>query len=61
MNRNYEPTSNRARARAAFAAVAVTITVALGVFIDTLAFHYGPDGTLAAAKAPVVVAAADRR
>ena len=50
MNRNYEPTSNRARA--AFAAVAVTITVALGVFIDTLAFHYGPDGTLAAAKAP---------
>ncbi len=55
MNRNYEPTSNRARA--AFAAVAVTITVALGVFIDTLAFQYGPEGTLAAAKAPAVVVA----
>ena len=50
MNRNYEPTSNRARA--VFAVVAVTITVALGVFIDTLAFQYGPEGTLAAAKAP---------
>jgi hypothetical protein len=59
MNRNYEPTSNRARA--VFAALALTITVALGAFIDTLAFEYGPDGTLAAAKAPVVVAAADRR
>ena len=59
MNRNYEPTSNRARA--VFAVVAVTITVALGVFIDTLAFQYGPEGTLAAAKAPVIVAAADRR
>jgi len=59
MNRNYEPTSNRARA--AFAAAALTITVVMGVFIDTLAFHYGPDGTLAAAKTPVVVAAADRR
>ena len=59
MNRNYNPTSNRARA--VFAAVALTITVALGAFIDTLAFQYGPDGTLAAAKAPVVVAAADRR
>ena len=59
MNRNYEPTSNRARA--VFAALALTITVALGAFIDTLAFEYGPEGTLAAAKAPVVVAAADRR
>ena len=59
MNRTYNPTSSRARA--AFAAVALTITVALGAFIDTLAFQYGPDGTLAAGKAPVVVAAADRR
>ncbi|MBK9116000.1 MAG: hypothetical protein IPM22_10225 [Betaproteobacteria bacterium] len=59
MNRNYQPTSNRARA--AFAVVALTITVALGAFIDTLAFQYGPDGTLAAGKTPVVVAAADRR
>ena len=59
MNRNYNPTSNRARA--VFAAVALTITVALGAFIDTLAFQYGPEGTLAAGKAPVVVAAAERR
>ena len=55
MNRSYEPTSKRARA--AFAVVAMTITVALGVFIDTLAFQYGPEGTLAAAKAPGVVVA----
>ncbi len=59
MNRNYEPTSSRARA--AFAVVALTITVGLGAFIDALAFEYGPEGALAAAKAPVVVAAADRR
>ena len=58
MNRNYEPTSNRARA--VFAALALTITVALGAFIDTLAFEYGPEGTLASAGAPVLVAAADR-
>lgn len=55
MNRTYNPTSSRARA--AFAAAALTITVALGAFIDTLAFHYGPDGTVTAA-APVVVAQA---
>ena len=59
MNRNYNPTSNRARA--AFATVALTITVALGVFIDTLAFRYGPDGTTAAQSAPIVVAQADVR
>ena len=59
MNRNYNPTSNRARA--AFAAVALTITVALGVFIDSLAFQYGPEGTQAAARTTVVVAAANRR
>lgn len=56
MNRTYNPTSSRARA--AFAAVALTITVALGAFIDTLAFHYGPDGTVEAQAAPVVVAQA---
>jgi len=54
MNRNYEPTSNRARA--AFAVVALTITVALGAFIDTLASHYGPDGAVAARPAAVAVA-----
>ena len=58
MNRNYEPTSKRART--VFAALALTITVALGAFIDTLAFHYGPDGTLAARPAAIVVAQAAR-
>ncbi len=56
MNRSYDPTSNRARA--AFAALALTITVALGAFIDTLAYHYGPDATLAAQPAALVVAQA---
>ena len=56
MNRNYEPTSKRARA--AFAALALTITVALGVFIDTLAFEYGPEGMLAVRPAAIVVAQA---
>ena len=58
MIRDYSPTSNRARA--AFAVLALTITVALGVFVDTLAYHYGPDGTVTAQSAPVVVAAASR-
>ena len=56
MNRNYEPTSKRART--VFAALALTITVALGVFIDTLALQYGPEGTLAARPAAIVVAQA---
>ena len=56
MNRNYEPTSKRART--VFAALALTITVALGFFIDTLAFQYGPEGTLAARPAAIVVAQA---
>ena len=56
MNRSYEPTSNRTRA--AIAALALTVTVALGTFIDTLAFHYGPEGTVTAHAAPVQVAQA---
>ncbi|MFO1315515.1 MAG: hypothetical protein U1F58_07905 [Burkholderiales bacterium] len=56
MNRKFRPTSNLLRS--AFAAVALTITVALGVFIDTLAYGYGPEGTLAARPAAIVVAQA---
>ena len=56
MNRNYNPTSHRARA--AFAVLALTVTVALGAFVDTLAYHYGPDGTVTAQSAPIVVAQA---
>jgi len=56
MNRDYHPTSNRARA--VFAVLALTVTVALGAFVDTLAYHYGPDGTVTAQSAPIVVAQA---
>lgn len=54
MSRTYNPTSSRARS--AIAAIALTITVALGTFIDTLAFHYGPEGAVAARSVAVVVA-----
>lgn len=57
MNRQYNPTSNLARS--AFVAIALTITVALGAFIDTLAYHLGPDGAVAAQQTAVVVARAE--
>jgi len=56
MHHRYKPTS--LRLRAAFAAAALTITVTIGVFIDTLACHYGRGDTQTARQAPVIVARA---
>jgi hypothetical protein len=55
-NRQYKTTSPLLRSASGIAAL--TITLAVGAFIDTLAYHYGPDGAQARLSSPVVVARA---
>jgi hypothetical protein len=55
-NRQYKSTSPLLRS--AFGIATLTITLAVGAFIDTLAYHYGPDGAQARLWSPAVVARA---